>query len=66
MNKYLIIMFSFSVPYSSMYGYGEYVHSDSYFITDYSSNYIDSKFNGISNRTTESVFNISYNIKSSR
>jgi len=66
MNKYIvIIMFSFSVPYSSMYGYGEYVYSDPYFITDYSSNYIDSKFNGISNRTTESVFNISYNIKSS-
>tara|TARA_Y100000768_G_scaffold236316_1_gene178712 strand:- start:906 stop:2153 length:1248 start_codon:yes stop_codon:yes gene_type:complete len=66
MNKYIVmIVVSFSFPYSSIYGYGEYVYSDFDFITDYSSSYIDYKSKGISNRATESVFNISYNIKSS-
>ena len=66
MNKCIfMILVSFSIPYSSIYGYGEHVNSNSQFITDYSSQYIDFKFNGISNRSTESVFNISYDIKSS-
>ena len=66
MNKCIfMILVSFSIPYSSIYGYGEHVNSNSQFITDYSTQYIDFKFNGISNRSTESVFNISYDIKSS-
>ena len=65
MSRYIIYMlFSLLSSYSSMYGFGNYV-DDETFITDYSSNYFYFKLNDLSNRGTESVFNISYRAKSS-
>ena len=58
------MLFSLLSSYSSMYGFGDYV-DDATFITDYSSNYFYFKLNDLSNRNTESVFNISYRVKSS-
>ena len=66
MKKYIAcILLSFSIPYASMYGFGEYVDDSPVFITDYSSNYFGFKLNNMSSRSTESVFNVSYNVKSS-
>ena len=66
MIRYTVfILISFLFPYTSVYGFGEYVDDDSFFITDYSSNYFEFNLNDLSNRSTESVFNIYYNVKSS-
>ena len=63
MKKYLLIfVISFLFPYGAIYGFGEYVNTSS-FITDYSSNYFNFKLQDVSYRETESVFNISYNVK---
>ena len=63
-NFILVVIVSFLFPYGSIYGFGEYINNPS-FITDYSSNYFNFKLKDVSYRDTESVFNVSYNIKSS-